>query len=403
MRQWSAELLRARPTIRIPMGAFEAGRSPRYVKNATESGRELIRDGLPDLEARVVSAMRGSGVEAAFSVEILRDGEVARTYGIGWRTDPGTLIVVRCPRGATRLDDGANWTVEIQPGTWEPQESSDGLLYAALYSHLLERGRALPADDLGLVRNAVRALHALGLELESDTGDPRRRPLILTPGRSPEERLRELVCVVISRVFFAGLFDGSKRWHDEARALSGTKRKELHAFAMAFGWRGPGAKLESALERDLCSRFAKWAASKSDVSVVEEDKDGALFGLVDGQRPDLTLREGEAEVETAVVEAKLGLTRDSVRTGLAQSREYGFHLERKGRRWPVILLVGEPPEFHSPAFADFVHDAASRLEIAVVVERAATEFACWHPLPARRLDVLGDGLISWLCRVNWTR
>jgi hypothetical protein len=394
MRDWRESLLTAPPEIAIDLGVFRAGQAaPRRVKEATPAINETVERGLPSLTARVGRRLAGEGLACGFRIDLYRDGEHARSLAVAWRRDPGTFIVLRCARDAATISDGVNWVVEIQVGDQERREGP--LIYQALYSHLNDGGHALAADDVGRVRNVVRSLDGLGLDLEPAEVDPRRRPRLITPGASMGRWLEEVVKTVIARMMCAGLL-GSKRWAEEARTLVNWPDKTFAAYAHAWSWRGTSAVREAALERDLCGRFQRWAQGNTNsVRVVSEDRDGVLWRLVDGQRPDLRVEEGD---DVAVIEAKLGLTRDSVRTGIAQSQEYAFHLHSLGHRWPVLLLLGEPPEYHGHRFAEYVRDTAGRLGIGVLVERGATDFMVWRPAPRSPEHGPGSGLVGWFCR-----
>ena len=394
MRDWREALLAASPEIEIGMEAFKAGQSvPRRVKDATPTVTEAVDAGLPPLTARVGRRLSGDGLESAFRVDLYRAGKHVRSLAVAWRREPGTFIVLRCARDAKAVSDGVNWIVEVQVGE-EGQRGDRPLTYQALYSHLNDGGHALKSDQVGVVRNVVRALHGLGLELDAAEVDPRRRPMLLTPGAPPARWLEEVVKTTVARMMCAGLL-GSKRWAEEGRTLVGWSDELFAAFGYAWSWRGLSSVREAALERDLCGRFERWAQAAGQVQVVSEDADGVLWPVVDGQRPDVRVVERD---DVAVLEAKLGLTRDSVRTGLAQAREYAFHLQASGRRWPVLLLLGEKPEYHGQPFARYVADTAGRLGIGVLVETGATEFTVWRPVPGGAELADGRGFVGWLCR-----
>ncbi len=394
MREWREELLATSPEIEIKMEAFKAGQTvPRRVKEATPEVTEAVDAGLPRLTARVGRRLSGDGLASAFRVDLYRGSKHVRSLAVAWRREPGTFIVLRCSKDAKSVSDGVNWIVEVQVSE-HGQLDGRPLTYQALYSHLNDGGHALKAEQVGLVRNVVRALHGLGLELAPAEVDPRRRPMLLTPGSTPARWLEEVVSTAVARILCAGLL-GSKRWAEEGRTLVGWSDKWFAAFGYAWSWRGLSSVREAALERDLCARFVRWAQTTDRVQVVSEDADGALWPVVDGQRPDLRVVERN---DVAVLEAKLGLTRDSVRTGLAQAREYAFHLQASGHRWPVLLLLGEVPEYHGQAFARYVADTAGRLGIGVLVESGATEFTVWRPVPGGGELADGGGLVGWLCR-----
>ncbi len=393
MLEWRNALIAESPEVEIDLEAFKAGQAiPRRLKDPTPARTMAVTANLPRLTARVGRKLSGDQLESAFRVDLHREGEHVRSLAVAWRRDPGTFIVLRCAKDAQSVGDGVNWIVEVQAGEGG-RLGNRPLAYKALYSHLNDGGHSLRAEQVGLVRNVVRTLHGLGLRLEPAEIDPRRRPMLLTTDSSPSVWLSEVVKTVVARILCAGLL-GSKRWTEESRTLLGWSNEEFADFAYAWRWRGLSSVTEAALERDLCNRFTRWAQAKKDVQVVTEDSDGVLGPMVDGQRPDLRVVERS---DVAVLEAKLGLTRSSIRTGLGQAREYAFHLQASGCRWPVLLLLGEEPNYHGHAFAKYVEDAAGRLGIGIVVERGGTDFIVWKHAPGGGEQPYGGGLVGGLC------
>ena len=394
MRNWVDSIIETGADVEVDVAAFKAGRTvPRQRRGTSPTTAAAIDEGHPQLNARVGRRLKGAGLSCCFRLDLDRDGKHVRSYAVAWRREKGTFIVLRCGRDARSIQDGANWIIENELGPAEYQ-GKRALAYKAFFSHLNEGGHALRADEAGRVRTVVRALHELGLELQAAEADPRRRPLLFTPGASATDWLGQVANATLARMVCAGLL-GSKHWAEEARRLLGWTNETFDAFAYGWGWRGLSAVREAALERDLCARFKRWATrSKPGVDVVAEDQDGALYDYVDGQRPDLRIVEGADEV---VIEAKLGLTRSSVRTGLAQAREYAYHLAESGRPRPVLLLLAEPPSFHGARFAEYVRDTAERLQVGVVVEQGAIDFRVWKPIRGYESRLTEDGFIAWIC------
>lgn len=392
IREWCEHLFKTAPEIQIGMAGFQARSVPRKVNHLPPTAVEAVEAGLPNLTARIGRRLAGEGLTAGFRVDLYQAETHTRSLAVAWRPEKQTLVVLRCAKHASSVSDTTNWIVELHVGDNDPY-IGQSVLYEYLYSHLLEGGRGLEADQVGLVRNVVRSLHSLSLNLSPADHDPRRHPELFTRGQSPERWLEEVVKTTIARMLCAGLL-GSERWAGESRTLVGWSAEMFAAFAHVWGWRGVAKTRETALERDLCDRFERWVKQRQGVEVDREHAVGDCLQEVDGQRPDIWVKKGGDEV---VIEAKLGLTRDSIRTGLAQAREYAFHLNNSERPRPVLLLLGEEPKFHGPRFEAYVKDTALLLGIGVLVETGATEFKVWQPAHGTGLSHRSE-LLGLLCR-----
>jgi len=379
MIAWRAEMLTTAPTVEIDLEPFRAARKARPVPWAKPETMKAVRAPLTPLTVRIGEEMTGVGLDAVFRIDLCRGDDVVRSYGIAWRRKEGTLIALQCACDADRLRDDQQWTIEV--GLTEGQQlGGDPVVYRAMYAHLLSGGYALKADQLFRVRSVNYALAALGLDLVTEGDDPRCRPILLQPGQSGKAWLRQIGAVLVARQVFAGIM-GSDRWAPNAAALLGMPRAVLSVFGAAYRWDDASVQNERVLEADLVRRFKRWAVAAAPGTEVDEPISG-LLDVVDGQIPDIALG---PRVRLVVVEAKLGLTRDSIRTGLAQAREYGFHLDRSAEPAPAVLLVGEPPGFHGDPFAEYVRATAAVLNLVVITEVRGNDFKAWYRGPSWRV------------------
>ena len=373
MKGWRDALLASEVEVEVPLEAFRAGRKARNVPDVAAAVTDVITGELPSVKARIGRKMTGEGLDSAFRLDFWRDAKHVRSYAIAWRKEKGTFVALKCAKDADHPNDGVGWAVEIQ---LQPDErtGSRAVEYRALY-RLLKAGHALRPDEVQSVRSVNRSLHDLGLPLTAAESDPRRRPLLFSPGATPTAWLQGVARTIVARQMLAGLLE-SEQWAMDARTLLGWDANAFAAFAYAYGWVGVTSQREAVLERDLARRFAKHAERAIPMATVEVEVT-SLCTHVDGQRPDVAVHHPDGCV---VVEVKLGLTRDSVRTGLAQAAEYGYHLAAAGRPAPVVLLLGEAPEYHGAAFAAYVRTMARQLRVTVASEHWGTEFRVSAPV-----------------------
>lgn len=374
MSDWRDEMLSTKPEVTIDLSGLQGWRKPRSLPDVAASVMHRVRQPLEPLTLRVGEPMHGKGLAAAFRIDLLRGAQGVRSYGIAWRRDQGTFMALQCPADADVLGDDQKWTVEVQL-TASQRAGVDPVVYRAMYDHLLDRGRRLPPEQLTRVRAVNFSLARMGLELVTLGGDdPRSRPVLIQPGQPGTTWLRQVGAALVARQVLAGVM-GSAHWRPHAAALLGLRpATSVVAFGRAFGWDDAGTPDPRVLESDLVRRFRTWAG-EVDPSLDATLPVGELSPSVDGQIPDVAVGPTERLV---VVEAKLGLERDSVRTGLAQAAEYAFHLSRSRTPAPVLLLLGEAPDLHGVAFSAFVRSTAQRLEVPVVVEVQGSHFRAWH-------------------------
>lgn len=373
MRTWRDELLATRPELAIDVNAFRVCRKARSLPDVDAAVMKMVRAPLAPLTLRVGEEMRGHGLDTAFRLDFVRGDKPIRSYGIAWRKEKGTFMALQCPADADELRDDQQWTIEVQLSKGQT-EGKEPVIYRAMYSHLLDGGRALTAEQLERVRAVNRALAALGLELTTiKDDDPLCRPVLRLPGQAATAILRQVAATVVARQVLAGLM-GSGRWAPNAAALLGLRpASALDAYSRAYRWDDERERDVKPLESELVRRFQGWIA-RIDPTTDPELAFTDVAADFDGQIPDLAIGPRQ---RVAIIEAKLGHTRDSVRTGLSQAREYAFHARTSPAAPPVCLLIGEPPQFHGRAFAEFVVDAARRLEVPVVVEQINGSFARW--------------------------
>lgn len=374
MVDWRKALLATATKVTIDLEPFRTTRKPRPSPGTASEVLAAAKAPRPALVATVQEAVTGTGLEAGFRVDVFRDDELVRSYAIVWESSLGTFMASQCTLRATKVSVEDGWTVSVQLDA-EQQRGQIDVVYRAMYDHLLDGGHKLPEDQFARIRLVNRTLSGLGLTLSTTGDDPRCRPVIVRPGQAAEVMLKQLVSVLVARQVLSGLMGSAHRAVD-ARRLLDLSEQEFDVFAQIYGW-GDESHDERPLESELCRRFGAWVGKRSpELDLKFEERE--LEVELDGQRPDIALRRAP---ETLLVEAKLGLTRDSVRTGLTQAAEYSFHLPRASVDAPVLLLLGEPPEFHGPAFAMFVEQTARHLGVGVFVERVgAVPFTPW-PTP----------------------
>jgi hypothetical protein len=224
---------------------------------------------------------------------------------------------------------------------------------------------------LGLKKDGDQTLRAASIL--SNLGLPLADPLESLPGvilfapwLDATRWLANLAATTVVRILLTGLQRKNCKYEARAMRLLQLDEREFRNYRLAFGWLDKSfsvdeRKLEAALVKDFrhwCQDFRRtWEPWNPDT---------ALF---DGQRPDGAFRDEKGRV--ILIEAKLGLARSMVRTGLSQAAEYLFHLRNSNHPAAVAsetwLLVGSGVrDTFGAGFDRFAREAASLLNVGLI-------------------------------------
>ena len=328
----------------------------------------------PKLRVEITGARKNEGLARAFGFTLRSDrlAKGAVSYVCGWGKANAALFV----RRGEAASMAPPWIVRLQPPAQE-----------AKFYHHLRRGKtqAVHTNDADYLR-IVQSLRRLGLRGALDSNG-RLAPTIFDPAATEDTWLANLVRTVVLRTVISGLLRKSDQYERWTMKLLGLDElSELDAFRRRHRWNeGQGAlaegryvrRLEKQLERGF-EAFVKHRAAEEGVPLHVLDHQNAADW--DSQRPDILLAGHPEDEPQVVIEAKLGHSRDSIRTGLAQAAEYAFHFRNRFRQQAsAYLLLGMPPSHLGDVFEDYVHVVAGSLGVGVICQELDQFLLLRHP------------------------